>query len=87
MTVSAILIRLREPGPTTRLRAALAEEDRCTAGPDRDGTLAAVLEFETADEGEELHGWLHTLPGVCAVDVVSTLHHHPDPPLHEGASP
>ena len=76
MTVSAILIRLREPALLDGLRAHLSAEPRCTPGPDRAGTMAAVLEFETAEEGEALHGWLHTLPGVCVIDVVRSLHDH-----------
>lgn len=86
MTVSAILIRAGDEDQGARLRGLLEAEPRCTPGPARDGTLAAVLEFETAEEGEALHGWLHRLPGVRAVDVVSTLHHHEDLMLHEGAS-
>ena len=84
MTVSAILIRLRDPALMDGLRARLVAEPRCTPGPDRGGTLAAALEFETADEGEALHAWLHALPGVCLVDVVRTLHDHGPAAAREG---
>lgn len=84
MTVSALLIRLRDPALMDGLRARLSAEPRCTPGPDREGTMAAVLEFETAAEGEELHDWLHSLPGVCVIDVVSTLHDHGPAAAREG---
>ncbi len=86
MTVSAILIRLRDPAQMDALRVRLAAEPRCTPGPDRGGALAAVLEFETADEGEALHAWLHAQPGVCLVEVVSTLHDHGSAAAREGVS-
>lgn len=87
MTVSAIIIRADDETQATWLRPLLEAEPRCTPGPARGSDLAAVLEFQTAGEGESLHGWLHSLPGVRAVDVVSTLHHHPGPLPHEGTPP
>lgn len=70
MTVSGIIIRTDGPEELARIQAALAAEPRCQPGPCEGGAQAAVLEFGSMDEAEELHAWLHALPGVRCVDVV-----------------
>jgi hypothetical protein len=87
MSVSAIIIRTGGPAEAARVRSLIDGEPRCTPGPARGGDLAAVLEFETAEDGEALHARLHALPGVRVIDVVATLLDPAGRLPHEGAPP
>ena len=70
MIISGVLIRTDDEAALAGLRPQLAAEERVTLGPSAGGTQAAALAFRDFEEGESLHEWLLSLPGVRVVDVV-----------------
>lgn len=72
MITSGLVITLRsDPGLAAQVMATLAAHHEFMLGEPNDRWLPVVMEALDDATSRDLHDWLHALPGVEYVDVVS----------------
>ena len=89
MPISGLLITLSaDEAIRSSTRDLVAKRPELTVGTPNDRWLPVALEARDDEHSREVHDWLHALPGVEYVDVVSVNFEEPDliPAASDGRS-